>query len=241
MTALELNRSERRFRTAMLGWYRRHPRTFPWRRRRDPYSVLIGEIMLQRTRGEHVADVYREFLRRWPNPRSLASARESSIASVIRPLGLAKRASILKRLGTALSKEGRVPVEPAQLEQMPGVGPYAAHAVPAFALGRNLPVIDWVIARVVRRYFGLPHEKRPNADRELWSFASHLACRGRARELWLGTLDFAAAVCKPQPLCEICSLRRDCRYYSDASRAGRGSASRNVRTNEETGRRTLAD
>ena len=168
--------------------------------------------------------VFEEFVRRWPTPEDLARARLPSIGAVIRPLGLAKRAPILKDLGRALAERGSVPTEPKELSRLPGVGPYAAHAVPVFTKGRNLPVVDWVIARVLRRYFGLGSDRRPNADRELWDLAAELAGRGKARELWLGTLDFAAAVCKPRPLCPTCPLGSTCAYYT-----GRGAGDRITR------------
>jgi len=209
------------FRRAILRWHRLHPRSFPWRRRRDPYALLVGEVLLQRTRGELVVPVFEEFVRRWPNPEDLARARLSSIATVIRPLGLAKRAPILKDLGGALAEHGSVPAEPEELMRLPGIGPYAAHAVPVFAGGRDLPVVDWVIARVLRRCFGLGSDRRPNADPELWDLAADLAERGKARELWLGTLDFAAAVCKPRPLCPTCPLNSSCSYYSGGAQAAR--------------------
>jgi A/G-specific adenine glycosylase len=205
--------SEARFRRVVLQTYRRQGRVFPWRETRDPYEVLVGEVLLQRTRGEPAIEVYRRFLDRWPDERALARARTSSIASVIRPLGLVKRARMLKALGAALVELGRVPQEPEELLRLPGVGPYAAHSVPVFAAGRDLPVVDWVIARVLCRYFGLPSGKRPNTDGQLWELAAQLAAKGKARELWLGTLDFAAAVCKPHPLCERCPLQSDCSYY----------------------------
>jgi A/G-specific adenine glycosylase len=205
---------ERSFRRATLNWYRRWPRTFPWRETRDPYAVLVGEVLLQRTRGEQTVGVFTEFIRRWPDPTALARARESTIAAVIRPLGLPKRASILKRLGRELTDLGAVPSDPQALDALPGVGPYAAHSVPVFALGLNLPVVDWVIARVLRRYFGLPIGRRPNGDPLLWQLAERLATPGRARELWLGTLDFAAAICKPRPLCGECPLSRSCAFYA---------------------------
>jgi A/G-specific adenine glycosylase len=204
---------EARYRRVILGWFRRHPREFPWRRASDPYAVLISEILLQRTRGENAVGVYEEFMRRWPTPKHLARAQHRSILFVIRSIGLAKRAALLQRLGKALEEVGGVPSEPIELSQLPGVGPYAAYSVPVFAFDRPLPVVDWVIARVLRRYFGLEEGRRPNTDRSLWKVATGLASRGRARELWLGTLDFGAAVCKPRPLCETCPLRLSCTYY----------------------------
>ena len=202
--------SDLRFRRVMLRQSRTSSRRFPWRESADPYEVLIGEVLLQRTRGEHVVPVYHEFLRRWPNAETLAAAPQESIAGVIHPLGLVKRASTLKKLGQAIEDRGGTPRTPRELDMLPGVGRYGSHAVPVFALRRNLPLVDWVIARVLRRYFGLVDGGRPNTDPELWDRAERLARRRRARELWFGVLDFADAVCKPRPRCGECPLRRSC-------------------------------
>ena len=203
----------RRYRRGILAFHRLSPRDFPWRSATDPYSVLIGEVLLQRTTGTHVVAVYGEFLERFPDPTALASADPQRLAALLRPLGLVKRIGLLLRLGHELKALGRVPLRPAELESLPGVGRYTAHAVPIFAAHRNLPLVDWVIARVLRRYFGLPTERRrPNADHELWQLALAIVSPGRAREVWLGTLDLAAAVCKPRPHCDGCPLRRGCDF-----------------------------
>lgn len=194
----------------MFLWHREHPRRFPWRETNDPFEVAIGEILLQRTRGEHVEMVYRELLRCWPTPVTLSKARVTTIEKVIRPLGLPRRAALIQEFARRWEASVRTPQEPSQLLELPGIGPYGAHAVPIFARNRNLPLVDWVIARVLRRYFGLPSGRRPNADKELWDHARWLIEPGRARELWLGTLDFAAAVCKPHPLCATCPLASSC-------------------------------
>lgn len=200
------------FHNEMVEFHRRSGRSFPWRDSVDLYEVLVGEVLLQRTRGENVVPIYREFLRRWPTPEKLARARVSTIERVIHPLGLAKRAPTLKSLGQALQESGGVPTRPDGLLKLPGVGPYGAHAVPVFALGRNLPVVDWVIARVLRRYFGLPVGRRPNADTELWLLAEQLAVLGEAREFWLGVLDLSAAVCRRHPLCHGCPVEASCEH-----------------------------
>jgi len=198
------------FRRGMLKSAVVNAREFPWRREHDRFAVLIGELLLQRTRGEHVEAVYRDFMKRWPTPARLARARVPSVERVVVQLGLRKRAAVLVEIGRRLDQMGHVPSDPDELLLLPGVGPYVANSVAVFAEGRNLPLVDWVIARVLRRYFGLPGQRRPNSDRELWEFAAGLAGPGRARELWLGTLDFAAAVCKPRPHCAECPLRKSC-------------------------------
>jgi A/G-specific adenine glycosylase len=205
---------ERAYREAVLAWGQANARAFPWRETRDPYEVLIGEVLLQRTRGTQVVPVYERFTARWPSPQRLGRAREASIATVVRPLGLAKRAPVLKALGRALAARGRVPLDPDELICLPGVGPYASHAVPVFAADKDLPLVDWVIARILRRYFGLKEGKVPNADRDLWSLAARLARPGQSRLLWLATLDLAHAVCRPRPICPSCPLVSTCRFVA---------------------------
>ncbi|MGH2811043.1 MAG: A/G-specific adenine glycosylase, partial [Actinomycetota bacterium] len=91
-------------------------------------------------------EVYREFLQRFPNPKVLGKAPVARIRAVIAPLGLTKRAEILKELGKAISAGGDVPSEPSELERLPGIGPYSARSVAVFAARRDLPLVDWVIA-----------------------------------------------------------------------------------------------
>lgn len=195
-----------------VQWHKDRGRSFPWRDSSDPYVVLVGEVLLQRTRGDLVEPVFREFIKRWPDAQHLSRARLRTIAQVIRPLGFAKRAPMIKRLGTALARRGGTPTTPEALLELPGVGPYAAHAVPVFALGKQYPVVDWVLARVLRRYFGLTNELRPNQDKELWGIARRLIRSTPAREVWLGLLDFASEICRPKPRCTSCPLNRSCTY-----------------------------
>ena len=211
--ATEGRRSEiRAFRRGVIGFHRRCGREFPWRESSEPYAVLIGEVLLQRTRAEHTPATYRRFLSLWPTPEALSKASTERIEDVIAPLGLRKRAAQLRKLGSELARLGHVPMSPEALMSLPGVGPYTAHAVPILARNRNLPLVDWVIARVLRRYFGIAGTRRPNADQDLWVLAERVVRSGRAREVWLGTLDLAAAVCKAEPMCGECPLRTTCKF-----------------------------
>jgi A/G-specific adenine glycosylase len=214
-----VDRRELTFRRTLLKWSNANSQSFPWRETSDPYSVLIGELLLQRTRRENVSPVYKRFLARWPSAEALSRARPAALASTIRPLGLTKRAGILKSLGRELASMPSIPSDPKALQELPGVGPYSANAVAIFARGRNLPLVDWVIARVLRRYFGLTSGARPNQDAALWATASSLASRGTARQLWLATLDFAAAICRPKPQCGVCPLVKSCRYAQSLAKA----------------------
>jgi A/G-specific adenine glycosylase len=207
------------FRRRLYRWHQLAAREFPWRETRDPYRVMVGELLLQRTRGENVAAVYEEFIARWPDVPHFAVATEADLSIVIRPLGLAKRAKTLGALATALGSRTTFPLTPRELEDLPGVGPYVSHAVPVFAAHRNLALVDWVIARVLRRYFGLPVGRRPNADRALWDLAGEVVLSGRARDTWLAVLDLAAAVCLRLPRCPQCPLANSCAYATGVVRS----------------------
>jgi A/G-specific adenine glycosylase len=104
--------NEAQYCSAVVAWWASHARTFPWRETQDPYRVLIGEILLQRTQGKQVVQVYERFLDRWPTLEDLSRARRTSIASVIRPLGLEKRAVTIAAMARSLGGVGFVPLDP---------------------------------------------------------------------------------------------------------------------------------
>lgn len=206
----------RSFQRIVLEWHSKHRRDLPWRTTQDAFEVLVAEVLLQRTVGSNVAPVYREVLRRWPTPDRLGRAHLATIRRVISPLGLTRRATVLRQLGKALAAAGGVPTEPDELLKLPGVGPYTANAVAVFARGADLPLVDWVIARVLRRFFGLSGTRRPNDDTELWALATQLAQAGEARNTWLGILDLSSMVCARTPRCDECPLKASCFHHSMA-------------------------
>ena len=200
-----------RFHEMLVEWRNEGEiRVFPWRESSEPFEVLVGEVLLQRTRAANVVPVYESFLERWPTSSDLATADLNDVLAMVASLGLPQRAERLIELAGRLQELGDVPLDPSELVELPGIGPYVAHAVPIFAAERDLPLVDWVIARVLRRFFGTSEGRRPNADKELWCIASDLAAKGDARGLWLAVLDLADAVCTPKPRCDVCPLRYSC-------------------------------
>lgn len=145
---------------------------------------------------------------------TLADANVNRIAAAIAPLGLRKRAAILKRLGEELvaKHSGRVPVELDELLALPGVGPYAANAVRCFAFGKRAPIVDSGVARILRRCFDLPTERRVNADATLWSVAAELLPRADVARHNFALLTIAQANCLTKPKCEVCVLNGLCRF-----------------------------
>jgi A/G-specific adenine glycosylase len=193
---------------------------FPWRSSRDPYVLLLAEVLLQRTRGPNVAAHFERIVSEFPTAPALAMASISRIAREIAPLGLRKRATILKRLGEELVTQygGVVPPGYEELLALPGVGPYAANALQCFSYGRRTAIVDAGIARILRRYFDRPHERRVNADRDLWALARLLLPAKGADRHNLALLTVAQNNCLTKPRCENCVLHSSCSFARDARR-----------------------
>lgn len=201
------------FRRALLAWGHAHRRAFPWRETTDPFKILIAEVLLQRSRAITVAKVHRELLRRWPDADHLARAQVDTIAKVIRPVGLTRRASVLRAIAADVVARGGVPTKIRGLMELPGVGRYAAHATAAVAFGRHVPTVDGVSARVYRRYFGEPSELPPADDPELWVLVTRSTPKAQVRAWNWAVLDLAAGVCLPKvPRCADCPLQAHCAW-----------------------------
>lgn len=202
-----------RFVRRLLRWGRENRRSFPWRDEKDPFKILVAEILLQRSRGTTVVPVYSEIWRRWPDATALSRGKVASIRSVIRPLGLVRRAEKLKTLAAEIVALGGVPTTLEGLLELTGVGRYAASATRAVAFERRQATVDGVTARVYRRYFGLDDATPASNDRDLWTVVENVTPTTGVREWNWSVLDLAATICLPgRPRCEICPLASDCRW-----------------------------
>ena len=204
----------RRFQRRLLAWYARHGRDLPWRRTRDPYRVLVSEVMLQQTQVERVVPKYREFLRCYPTLQDLAAAHVADVRRLWYPLGYNARPVRLHRIACeAMARYGgRLPDTREALQALPGVGRYTAGAVLAFAYGRDEPVLDTNVRRVLGRVFLGPRRlARLRGTRTLWDLAAALLPAGRAYDFNQALMDFGATWCTARaPRCGACPLRREC-------------------------------
>jgi A/G-specific adenine glycosylase len=206
-------------------WYRVHRRSFRWRESRDPYEVLIAELLVKQTGVWKAEAAFHEVLALAPSPQRLAQLNESDLLPVIRPLGLTKRAGLLVELGRelVLRHNGRVPRSDAALMALPGVGRYTAGAVRSFAFGSRVALVDAMTARVYRRVLGLRSTQPAYADDGLWKVVEQVQ-PVRPRSFHLAVIDFATAVCRTRPRCEACPLADICAYRRAAARPpGRNS------------------
>jgi A/G-specific adenine glycosylase len=134
-------------RALLLAWYREKGRDLPWRKTRDPYAILVSEVMLQQTQVERVIPRWRSWLERWPTVGSLAAARSGEVIVAWQGLGYNRRAVGLHRAARVVAEHGW----PEDLTELPGVGPYTAAAVANFAFGRDVLPVDTNVRRVQER------------------------------------------------------------------------------------------
>jgi A/G-specific adenine glycosylase len=132
---------------ALLAWFDREGRDLPWRRTRDPYAILVSEVMLQQTQVERVVPRYERWLDRWPSVEALAAAPRAHVIVEWQGLGYNRRAISLHRAAQHVAEQGW----PAELTVLPGVGPYTAAAVRNFAFGEDVLPRDVNVERVERR------------------------------------------------------------------------------------------
>jgi A/G-specific adenine glycosylase len=204
----------------LLKWHKEGRRLFPWREQRDPFKVLVAELMLQRTRAEQVVTVYRTFIDRYPTVEAAASAKIEDVEEILRPLGLHHRIPRLLALFKELNEKygGSVPSELKELMKLPGVGRYVASAVLCFGFGKSVPIVDANVVRLFTRYFEVrSSKKRPHTDPAIWNLASEVVEMGNAVEINEAILDFASTICTPRPKCRECPLRIACAHFNTSS------------------------
>ncbi|MBE0609421.1 MAG: A/G-specific adenine glycosylase [Dehalococcoidia bacterium] len=205
-----------RFRRRLMAWYREDGRHgLPWRLTRDPYAVLVSEVMLQQTQVERVLPYYTAWLERWPTFAALAAASPAEVIREWRGLGYNRRALNLHRLALTVTRDhgGELPASPAALRGLPGIGPYTTAAIGSFAREQRIAVADTNIARVLARaFFGAPTRREVPA-RALADRADALLPSRDVRHHNLALMDLGALVCGSRaPRCAECPVTRHCAW-----------------------------
>lgn len=195
---------------ALLGWFAERRRDLPWRRTRDPWAVLVSELMLQQTQVARVLPRYEAFLSRWPTPAACAAAAVGEVVTAWAGLGYNRRAVNLHRCARAVVAEhgGSLPADLAALLALPGVGPYTARAVLAFAHERDVGVLDTNAARVHARWAG-----RTLGRSEAQEAADAAVPEDQGWAWNQAMLDLGATVCRAgTPTCEACPVASRCAW-----------------------------
>ncbi|MEO0491894.1 MAG: A/G-specific adenine glycosylase [Actinomycetota bacterium] len=209
-------------RRAVLGWGERSLRDLPWRRTRDPWAILVSETMLQQTQVARVVDRLPRFLERFPTPADCAAAPAGDVVEEWAGLGYNRRPLNLHRAAAAMVERhgGRLPERLGDLLALPGVGPYTARAVRAFAHELPAAVVDTNIGRVLARWDGerlTPKQAQARADA--------LAPDDQPWHWNQSIMELGALVCtKRSPACAECPVHRWCGWRGVGDDPAVGSA-----------------
>jgi len=205
------------FRRRLLDWYRRNGRDLPWRETRDPYRILVSEVMLQQTQVDRVLPKYHEWIEKYPSFGALAAAPEEEVTQTWRPLGY----NIRPRRLHAIAREsvarygGELPGDEATLRSFKGIGAYTAGAVLSFAFGQRAAILDTNVARVLFRVFvGAGDPKSHAMRRHLWDVSRTVLPMRHVFDFNQALMDFGATRCTARkPDCPGCPLRTGCAAF----------------------------
>jgi A/G-specific adenine glycosylase len=205
----------RRFRARLLGWYRLHGRSLPWRDTSDPYHILVSEVMLQQTQVDRVLPKYHEWLAKFPTLDALAAADEALVDGTWRPLGYNIRPRRLQAIAReAVTRfDGALPSDEDTLLSFKGLGRYTVGAIRSFAFRERAAILDTNVARVLFRVFVGRGEPKSHATiKQLWSISESVLPTKHVFDFNQALMDFGATLCTARkPRCRECPMRRTCK------------------------------
>jgi A/G-specific adenine glycosylase len=207
------------FQATLLDWFQNNGRDFPWRNEKDPFKILIAEVMLQRTKADQVAPVYSDFIKEFSSSYLLANSHEESVNKYIKKIGLTNRGKNLIKMASEIERliDKVFPHDRAKLEQFTGIGNYISTAIAVYAFNMKHVAVDSNVIRLVSRFFGIDTKKEVRRNSNFLKYCQSLVSDIENEDIkkfnW-SLLDFSALVCKTKPLCTECPLVRQCSYTS---------------------------
>jgi A/G-specific adenine glycosylase len=198
----------------MVAWYAEARRDLPWRADREPYRILVSEMMLVQTTVAAAIPYFERFMRRFPNVAALAGASEEAVLKAWEGLGYYRRARQLHAAARRIVREhdGRIPDDPVAVRALPGVGPYIAGAILSFAFDRPVPIVEANSQRVLARLLAVTGNLgAATIRRRLWAAAERLVPAEGAGTFNQALMELGALVCTPrEPRCLVCPLSALC-------------------------------
>jgi A/G-specific adenine glycosylase len=202
------------FRRDLLAWYERSARPLPWRESRDPYRILVSEVMLIQTTVAAVTPFYRRFLALFPDVQTLARATDTEVLKAWEGLGYYRRARQLHAAARMIVEKhgGVVPPDRQLLRELPGVGRYIAGAVLSFAYDLPEPILEANSQRVLARILALREDMQAHSSQQrLWKAAERLVPARESGRFNQALIDLGALICTPRsPSCLLCPLASLC-------------------------------
>ena len=204
----------RAFRNALVEWFRREGKDYPWRRTTDPWHILVSELMLQQTTIPTVLGRYERWMRQFPTPGHLASVDEQTALRSWEGLGYYRRVRSLQAIAREIVNEfgGEFPDNPEGLKRLPGIGPYTSGALLSFAFNKAAPIVDANVARVLARIdnYSVPVDSTEGL-KYLWTRAENLVDPEHAREFNSAIMELGQTYCRiSAPDCLLCPVRSFC-------------------------------
>lgn len=204
------------FQSSILDYWQSFGRhDLPWRLTRDPWQLLLAEVLLRKTTSAQAVEVFLQLKSR--PPEDVSSMDTGELEELLKPLGLHRvRAEQLKTIAGAVTQARPEMLQSDEFwRSLPGIGRYISNSIRCCAFGQPAPALDTNMIRVIQRVFGRQSEyTRPRDDKKLWAFAESLIPEGKCREFNWGVLDFGAFVCTHRkPRCADCLLNAVCDYY----------------------------
>ena len=215
----------------ILSWYRTSHRKFLWRSTRDPHIVLLSEIMLQQTQARRVQEKLPPFLRKFPTMSALARSSKADVIRAWQGMGYNNRAVRLRDLARIVMEkhEGALPSDAVELEKLPGIGRYTASAIECFSHGKNVPVVDINVQRVLSRLFRKVRDSSELMDQqEVWRLASRILPRD-AYGWNQALMELGGTICTARmPKCDACPVADCCSSRAVARRVKLRATSRKI-------------
>ncbi|MBS3970942.1 MAG: DNA glycosylase [Clostridia bacterium] len=200
-------------------WFKTNGRQFPWRNEGiSPFTILVTEILLRRTRAESVQKVWSAFFNKYPDPVSLAKANPSELYTIVNSLGFMNRriSALLEASNYIIDYyQGQLPADLEQLLEIPHVGDYIARATLCFGHGHRIEIVDANILRFFARFYRLEVTSDIRRNPRVWELARQNLPEEKKhiKSHNYGLLDFTSIICKPvSPNCLTCTLKHVCQW-----------------------------
>ena len=207
------------FQKHILNWYDQHQRDLPWRLSpSNPYYTLLSEFMLQQTIVATVIPYFYKFIKKWPDLKAFAQASEDEVLAAWAGLGYYSRARNLHKAAHILceSYDAVIPESVDELQSLPGIGPYTAAAIAAFAYDKAEIVVDGNIDRIMIRLFAYQEPKK-EIKHKIYEAASMLTPQKRPGDYAQALMDLGAMICRPKaPLCLLCPVKDACQAFKQS-------------------------
>ena len=203
-------------RRSLIDWWKSNKRSYPWRNTRNPYKILVAEVLLHRTQANQVVPVYQSFIKRFPTIKSLAISDENEILKILYPIGLHWRSKLLYSMAKeiVLKHNGRIPEDFDALISLPGISHYIASALRCFAFGYPDVLLDTNTVRVTGRITGLKVTDSSRRSKQFRLVLEKFIDIQHPSEFNWALIDFAALICKSRsPIHAKCPIKDNCAYY----------------------------